>query len=443
MKKIKISFVIVVIIMMVLPIINFNLESPSVSSIDNRNLTELDFSSGDKTEIIDSYIKDRIGYRTQAINSYTKWNDEVFNKMVHPTYTYGKNGNVFFKVEEENVDFDFVEEFCKYLKRIQTYCEEREVPFIYCLNPGKISVYSEELPKGYNYKNQFVLEMKKSLEKYNINYVDNYEVLKEKCKTEQVFNKKYDAGHWNDLGAFYGINSILNKMNEYFPEVTENKIVDFKVGSKIEESLPVSYFEINEEVPVFENINAEDIENITRKYEKIRINESHPYFLCIENKKGEELPDILFFRGSYMNGKSKFLESKIKKGFFVHNYENLLDFEYYFNIAQPDCVIIETAEYATTRNYFNYDKMVNKAFNSKLKLEDMDKARKLSEYEYKIEKEGALVTISLEGVEHFSRGYLYNGEQEFDFELDAENGKIRCTIDEKYYDEQEMKVILY
>ena len=46
--------------------------------------------------------------------------------------------------------------------------------------------------------------MYEKLEEYGVNYITNEYVLKEKSETEQVFNVKYDAGHWNDLGAFTG-----------------------------------------------------------------------------------------------------------------------------------------------------------------------------------------------------------------------------------------------
>lgn len=50
----------------------------------------------------------------------------------------------------------------------------------------------------------------------------------------------------------------------------------------------------------------------------------------------------------------------------MHNYENFIDFDYYFNLFQPECVILETAEYATTRNYFNIDKLKAKRLNPPL-----------------------------------------------------------------------------
>ncbi len=444
MKKIKIIFIIGLIFLFFIPIINFNTESPSVSEIDNRNLTEFDFKSENVTDMIDSYIKDRIGFRTESINLYTELNDKMFGEMVHPTYIYGEKGYVFLKINQEDVDTEFVDGFCEYLKKIQDYCEERNVPFIYCLNPSKVSVYSEYLPKGYNYQNKFIKYMEKVLQEKEINYISNYELLEEKSKNEQVYNQKYDAGHWNDLGAFYGMNHILEKVSEYFPDVRQNTMEDFNVKTVVEKSLPVSYFKIDETVPVFENKNSKMVTDKTNEYMFMKMHEKHRFLRVSDNQEGNDLPNVLFFHGSYLNGRSRFYESRFGNVFAVHNYENLLDFEYYFNIAQPECVILETAEYATTRDYFNYDKMINKRFNNVLGKEKKDVAKNLSEYEVDTITKGNLTEIVIKkNKETFDGGYLLYQDRVFDFQFDEKNETVSCTIENEYYNKDEMKVVFY
>lgn len=440
MKKIKKVFVFVICIVIVLPVINFNFESPSVSEIDNRNLTEFDIHCDDRAGMVDSYIKDRVGFRNEMLNSFTVMNDKVFSEMVHPSYTYGRDGYVFLKVAQENLDTEFIDAFCVYLKKVQIYCEKRGVPFIYCLNPGKISVYSEYLPQGYNYQNKFITYMEQVLKEQGVNYISNYELLKEKSREELVFNKKFDAGHWNDLGAFYGVNHILNKVGEYFPNVRENKKEDFEITTTVEESLPVSYFKIHEEVPQFVSKEAQKLKNLTEKYSAIKLNSEHRSFVYIENEK-EQLPTILFFRGSYMNKGDKFVFSRVGKDFAVHNYENFLDFEYYFNIAQPDCVVLETAEYATSRVFFEYEKMIDKEFNEVLPLAEKEKAIPISEYQTECEINDALTKITV-NARGYSKGYLLYEDIVFDLSTEKGN-RLSCTIDSKYYDKNKLKIVLY
>ena len=171
MKEIRIGFVSILCIALLLPLINFNLEENYASPIDNRMLTEWNLSGGDITDMVESYINDRIGFRTEAIDAYTELNDKVFGMMVHPTYTYGKDGYVFFQMSYENPDPVFVELFCAYLRRVQDYCEERGVPFIYCLNPSKITIYQQYLPAGYIYQDKLNQMMYEKLEEYGVNQV--------------------------------------------------------------------------------------------------------------------------------------------------------------------------------------------------------------------------------------------------------------------------------
>lgn len=150
MKKIRALFLLVLCGMIIAPLIEFNFEKECVSPIDNRMLTEWDMTTGDITGMADAYIKDRIGFRTESIDSYTELNDKLFGMMIHPSYTYGTEGYVFGGMSYELPDEGFYDLFCAYLKKVQNYCEERNVPFLYCLNPSKVTVYEQYLPKGYN-----------------------------------------------------------------------------------------------------------------------------------------------------------------------------------------------------------------------------------------------------------------------------------------------------
>ena len=92
MKLLKITSIILFFTILITPLCYFNLETDSVSAIDNRMLTENPFTlEGDLTNNIQSYVNDRIGFRDEMITAYTVLNDRVFGKMVHPSYTYGKD----------------------------------------------------------------------------------------------------------------------------------------------------------------------------------------------------------------------------------------------------------------------------------------------------------------------------------------------------------------
>lgn len=442
-KKVKIGFLVILVVMLVIPVAKFNFEKNYASPIDNRMLTEWDLHTGNITEMVDDYVNDRIGMRTEAIDEYTLLNDKVFGMMIHPTYTYGKDGYVFFQMSIEEPEETFFDLFCAYLKRVQDYCEERNVPFIYCLNPSKITVYEQYLPKGYQYKDKVNRIMHTKLEEYGINYISNEELLKEKSKTEQVYNVKFDAGHWNDLGAFYGTNHILEKVSEYFPAVKPYKMTDFTIDYVNQNSLLVSHFPIDEDVPTFIDNNENNIEDITHLYKALKLDENYHDMKCLVNKKegAEELPKVLMFQGSYYNERYQFMESAFKEYDAIHNYENFIDFDYYFNIFQPDCVILETAEYATNGVYFSYEGLRNKQLNSLLDVEKhSDELEGIEQYKYSIEESGSLVKININLNEKVSAGYLIMNGHQFDFSISEDGLIAECTVDKKNYNLDDAKV---
>ena len=285
--------------------------------------------------------------------------------------------------------------------------------------------------------------MYEKLEEYGVNYITNEYLLKEKSETEQVFNVKYDAGHWNDLGAFYGTNNILEKVSQYFPNVQPRDKSEFEIGTVHEDSLLVSHFAIDEDVPAFWDKNQENIEDLTENYRSMKLDQNYNELFCLVNHKegAEELPKVLVFQGSYYNGRTQFMQSAFREYDAVHNYENFLNFDYYFNIFQPDCVVLETAEYATNGAYFSYETLWNKELNPKLDIEGCkDGLIPLQNIEHTVEEDGSLITVSLYLEENIQQAYLIIGDHQFDFSVDQENQTAECTIDIQYFQEDSAQV---
>ena len=89
------------------------------------------------------------------ISAYTLMYDKVFGEMVHPSYTYGKDGYVFSKVTYTEFG-EYQIAFADMIKKIQDYCEERDVPFVFMFDPSKTTVLKDELADGINYNNEWV-----------------------------------------------------------------------------------------------------------------------------------------------------------------------------------------------------------------------------------------------------------------------------------------------
>lgn len=355
MENLKKFFLLIIIIILVLPIVFFNFKKNAISEMNNSQLPNFDKDTINDTRKIDDYLKERIGFHDFAITSNMEIKYKLFGKLEHPLYEEGRDGYMFFHFDNHFVSKEYVDEFCQYLKIVQDKCESRGIPFIYCINPYKLTVYQDKAAVGYKYKNEFLDNLYHYLKKYKVNYISNVELLQEKAKQEQVFNVVNDAGHWNDLGQFYGTNNLLEKVNEYFPNVKPHKLSDFNIKEHNAKYLIQSKFEINEKTPCFINKN-DDVIDITDNFKDVKISSRHSHFLCYRNPQiSSKKPRVLFFHGSYYNRSAEFYKDSFYEIITVHNYENFLNIDYFLDKFKPDCVILETAEYATSSTYFPED----------------------------------------------------------------------------------------
>lgn len=354
MEILKKFFLLIIIIMLILPLVFFNIKKDAISELNNSKLPNIDENTIFHRSIINDYLNERIGFHDFAVTLNMKIKKTLFGKLEHPLYEEGQDNYMFFHFDNHSVSEKYVDEFCQYLKVVQDKCKSKGIPFIYCINPYKLTVYQDKAAVGYNYKNEFLDYLYYYLKKYNINYISNVELLQEKSKKEQVFNVVNDAGHWNDLGQFYGTNNLLEKVNEYFPNVKSHELSDFKIEEYNAKYLRQSKIEINEKTPHFTNKN--DAIDITDNFKDVKLSPHYNHFLCYRNPKiSSQKPRVLFFHGSYYERSAEFYKDSFYEIVTVHNYENFLNIDYFLNKFNPDCVILETAEYATSPTYFPED----------------------------------------------------------------------------------------
>lgn len=367
MKKINIIKILIFSLIILVPILTFNLKEDVVSEIDNRKLMNIEniFAGDDLTKGIESFIDDRIGLRTKMVSAYNRSMDVLFDEMVHPSYQYGQDDYVFFKVSEDEFDPEFQEIYSSFIKDFQEYCESRGIGFLYTVEPSKSTVYEEYLSKGYNYNNENFDYFISLLKDKEVNYLDNSETLIKAKNDIQVFDKKYDAGHWNETGASIGISAMLDRLNQLDNRVGSLEVNNFEKVSFINETLPTSYFYINEETTHYNLIEDNSIEVDDLESEVIR-HDNFRYFSNYKNDNNEDGPRLLIFAGSYFNGKEKFLTENFSEVMKIHNYRNVIDYEYYINIFKPDLVLFESTEYTHSDYYFPRDMMSSKVSNESI-----------------------------------------------------------------------------
>lgn len=377
MKYIKFVSVVVFSLMILLPLARFRFDEGVVSEIDNRKLQENPFceeeraKKGGMKNKLEAYVNDRIGFRDSMILAYMLLNDRVFGEMVHRGYCYGKDGYVFFRGMNTPIYGTYHEIFADMVKHLQDYCETRGVPFLFVFEPQKNDILPQFLPAGVHYDNRWVTEFFRALDKRGIHYVNNTVTLRSKtAEGEAVFNPKYDAGHWNDVGRFYGVNAMLSELHKNFVGIKPNNIETFEQSEALKTTLPISYFPIHEYVPDIK-VPLDGVKDFSGMYkDELERHKNHPAFsYTINPVHANNSPRTLFFQGSHLNGSgSKFLAYALGEYIYIHNYQNVIDLPYYFNIFRPECVVFEVAEYVLLgEGYFDEKKMKRIHYNPPLK----------------------------------------------------------------------------
>lgn len=348
-------------LIIIIPVLFMNLKSDQVSYIDNRSLMNFEdiFSNKDVFNNIKSYVDDRIGFRTEIVDIYAKVMDKAFNEITHPRYEYGKDGFIMSKAEENEFDPEFMEIYSDFIKDFQKYCNDRGIKFLYTVEPSKETVYKEFLPDGYIYDNRSLDYFLSLLKVKDINYLNNKETLNNAKKNTQVFDIKYDAGHWNETGAIIGISAMLDKLNELDNRVGNFDINRFEKEEYVNNTLPTSYFQINEQTTHY-NLYEDNSDYISDFENEIKRDENFRYFTHYKNNKNIDGPRILIFAGSYFNNKEKFITENFSEVMKIHNYRNVIDYEYYINIYNPDIILFESTEYTHKDYYFPLEEMKNK-----------------------------------------------------------------------------------
>ncbi len=437
MKWIKRIFISLVFVVIVLPMVFFNFKKDAVSEIDNRMLADNPFEQeGDLTENLENYVNDRIGFRNDMILGYTVLNDKLFGKMVHPSYTYGKDGYIFgagLTVDNPFTDYHVV--FADMVKKIQDYCEVRGIPFLFVFNPAKPAVYSEYIAAGINYDRAWVDRFFEELDARGVRYVNNTSVLiEQKNAGEIVFNQKFDANHWNDLGAYYGTKAALTELQKDFPAIRIEKKEDLTIDWWTNTSLLVSKFPIDEKAPYI-SIDTAKTKDVTASYNgELEVHSSFRHFSHTVNEAYTDAPKALVFQGSYMDGSgARYFANGFGEYIAVHDYQNVIDFPYYFNIFQPECVVFEVAEYTFSNYYFSWDNMENMKLNKPITALSAEELASLYTVEaHTVERGEALTKIKCEIPEGSDCAWL---QMDVSYDMQKKGGEYVATVRTEIYDE--------
>ena len=131
----------------------------------------------------------------------------------------------------------------------------------------------------------------------------------------------------------------------------------------------------------------------------------------------------------------------------VHDYQNVINFDYYYNIFQPDCVIFEVAEYTVNEDYFSQENMKKMVLNPKEEgLEENSEviSEELNKSDFTAEKNGSLYNIEVQNLDKDAEYvYMEINDNIYDMKKDENGRKYSVTINARDYDENNIEFITY
>jgi hypothetical protein len=361
-RFLRVAMLVLLSLVLLVPLATMNLDPDAVSELDNKVLEPYPTRNGEEyvTTQTTRFFSDRIGLRAEMMAGYSVLNDTLFHVMTHPLYEYGKEGQLFFWFEEYKSDLDYLELYTDYLAEMQAYCIERGSTFLFVITPEKGRVFSEYLPDTINVEKTIADDLIPLLEKKHINYLDLADVLIANRDKYEVFHTTYNAGHWSDTGAFLGIQEVMRHLQQEYPNLYVPLFEDYIAIPEIYTTLPVSNFPIYEEGTTYELKDASWAPILQEGYsEQVIRSADYTAFRRYVNPNRPDAPILLAFTGSYFNSQDHVTNQAFSTSTYVHNYYNITNLAYYYNLFDPDIVLVDSADYTIWSQYFPTELLQN------------------------------------------------------------------------------------
>jgi alginate O-acetyltransferase complex protein AlgJ len=233
-------------IMIYAPLIMTDFSSQSVwSSTEKRRLSEMPEFNLKPCVLttfpsrFEAYFNDHFGYRNLFIRRYNRIMKKYFSKSPVPNVLIGKNNWLFFT--ESNLIDDFVgadpltkeelETWQSNLEHKRDWLAKQGIRYLFVVAPNKQTIYPEYLP-DYLQKDRGNTRLQQLMAYLNANadlpILDLSAALTEEKKLHRIYHMT--DTHWNDLGAFAAYRAIIDRVAQWFPEVSSNsnKVIETK-----------------------------------------------------------------------------------------------------------------------------------------------------------------------------------------------------------------------
>ena len=358
-------------VMIFLPFLLLDTTEEINSELENRAMTKWPGLYFDKlhTEWYGHYVEDRVGFREKAI----KWNADVnyrlFGDFSEDLHMFGKDGYIFpaddgyvQNYQRTNISEPLVENLVTYASRTNDYAKANNCLFVLMVCPNKSSVYSEYMPETIyvDESRESTLDLvKRRLNEEGISCVIPHEELRLRKEREQIYNIKYDCAHWNDLGAFYGLQMVDEIVHQTYADIPVMQRDDFELTWEEVDSLEFYTTEapIYDRLPKLHVIQSATVATDSQYRADVPMQPGNAiaYFY---NENAVNDRTILVLHDSFLDYRESWYTYRYREVYYGSrvNYTNM---KAYIDLIQPDVIVFEVAERAFADDLHAYTELGN------------------------------------------------------------------------------------
>lgn len=340
-----------------LPILLFDRKA-SISTGENRTLTSrpkliMDNKLNENLfNDFDKYFNDHFGFRMPLITLNRMIKYELLRSSVCPDAAIrGKEGWWFYIAKSGNDNLrDYLKKnllnenelnlFKKRINDITSWCDEKNIKYLFVICPNKHSVYSEyypiKRPNGITKADQIVSVFNEL--KVPLIFPRDYFISKKK---DYPFPLYFETDtHWNSMGAFLSYKLIREKITKEFPRFDFPNIdYSTEVGSSLTYGDILRIIGIKRGKSTQVNVIPTESGSLCYSY---KYREERDKVLCTENIN-KELPRAMIFRDSFFIRLEPFVSPMFSEAEYKWKLFRDEDKEYILRY-KPDIIIFEVVE---------------------------------------------------------------------------------------------------
>lgn len=190
----------------------------------------------------EKHIQRNIGLRSDFIRLKNQIYYSLFNVAYNPNMLVGEQG-YFYEMNyidngilgQDICDDNILVDKTKKIYALQEELKKHNKELLIIFAPGKASYFPEYVPKIYMHKLKYETNYSKYIKLfnlYNVNYIDfkNWFIQLKKSNYPPLYTKT--GVHWNKLGTYIVIDSLVNYFNKTHPQMPELVLADMNVESK-------------------------------------------------------------------------------------------------------------------------------------------------------------------------------------------------------------------